>query len=67
MADQRNTQEREIARRAYIKFTRRGQQHGQDQRDWLEAEQEVREEEHNPDLRNRREREYAGGQQQSHR
>ena len=29
-----------IAKRAYLKFLERGGQHGQDLKDWLEAEQE---------------------------
>ena len=35
------SQER-IAHRAYEKFLARGGQHGEDQRDWLEAEQELK-------------------------
>jgi hypothetical protein len=33
-----------IAMRAYEKWCRRGRSHGHDQQDWLEAEQEIRNE-----------------------
>ena len=32
----------DIAKRAYLKFEARGQEHGRDQEDWFEAEREVR-------------------------
>ena len=33
---------REVARRAYARFTERGCEHGHDVEDWLEAEAELR-------------------------
>ena len=38
----------EIARRAYEKWVNRGRRHGDDYRDWFEAEAELRREYRNP-------------------
>jgi hypothetical protein len=35
-------QQEKIAQRAYEKWVKRGQQHGRDMQDWLEAEAEIR-------------------------
>jgi hypothetical protein len=32
----------DVARRAYLRFESRGQEHGRDQEDWFEAEREAR-------------------------
>lgn len=40
-----------VAKRAYEKFVKRGGEHGHDEKDWLEAEKEIKEIEDSPTRR----------------